>query len=431
MPRSKLRSWDAWVLGALIALYPSAVWSISSAGSVIFQLLGIGGLLVLIVSHRWPCDRDETRCALALALFVVATAAAWSIHGFESSDYQLLRRHLLFLVAVLALIWLAWRRPASSWFWWGIVTSSYLVGLMGIILLCKFNSFRNGIVEYTQANPIFFGQISTLVALLSAVAMGYFYRRRPGLAFVPLVGASLAMVASIGSQTRGAWIALPVLLALLLWNARRVLLRRVGITALGLLVSLGLLTTLPDWELVERRAARAVADVQAFASEDQARTESSANVRLQLWTAGLEAWAENPVIGAGKDGYFRYLRQGVEEGRLHPVAAKYLIAHNQYVASLAYYGLLGGIVLLGVFVVPGAVFFRRWRSAATREGRELGLAGLVVVIAFAHYGLTDSVFEQRSTIIMYSLMTVALLAIRSRGQILSEENVVEQLDVRR
>jgi hypothetical protein len=45
--------------------------------------------------------------------------------------------------------------------------------------------------------------------------------------------------------------------------------------------------------------------------------------------------------------------------------------------------------------------------------RAVALTGLLVVIMFAVFSLTDSAFEQRSTIMFYALMVIIPLTVRS------------------
>jgi len=79
--------------------------------------------------------------------------------------------------------------------------------------------------------------------------------------------------------------------------------------------------------------------------------------RVQLWSAGLQAFRQQPVFGIGEGNY--------------PEVADGLVAHNSFVEAYTELGFFGGTIFLGAFVAPLVMFYRFRNDATLAENREL------------------------------------------------------------
>lgn len=406
--------WDYWLLGLLIFFYPIGVWLIPSGGSSVFNILGVGGFVVLIIRRTWPCNCQENLVLLTLLLYLSVTFLSWWINGMENEGFKLLRRQMLFILAVFGMAWLAWRRPSAGFFWWGVVTASILIGLTGLYIFSLEKNFRSGIFLVTQVNPIVFGQLAVVLFALTAASFHYFHRLKPWSVIFPAAGANLSLIAAIGSSTRGAWLALPAVIILIFWHYHKSLLKNTGKILAGFLIFIILFFMYSGWNTVHDRIGQAVSDVQSYLKDPEKRTSSSA-VRLNMWRAAFESGKKAPLFGPGKDEYQRTLKSGVKAGDFIKKAGTHHFPHSEYATAFGYHGIAGLLSFILILLVPGRIFWKRLLSPAHQEIKTIPLAGLLVVISFAMFSLTDSPFEQRTTIMFYALMVIIPLTLNTKS----------------
>jgi O-antigen ligase len=132
-----------------------------------------------------------------------------------------------------------------------------------------------------------------------------------------------------------------------------------------------------------------------------------------MWKAAFESGKKAPILGPGKDEYQRTVKSGVETGDFIKKAGTHHFPHSEYAAAFGYHGIAGLISFILILLVPWRIFWKKWLSADENDMRAVALTGLLVVIMFAVFSLTDSPFEQRSTIMFYALMVIIPLTVRS------------------
>lgn len=112
-----------------------------------------------------------------------------------------------------------------------------------------------------------------------------------------------------------------------------------------------------------------------------------------------------------------YFRQAAEQGRIAGAIAAYddgaghTHAHNDYLHVLATRGLLGLGSLLLLYLVPLGVFVRTVLTARERPARGLGYAGILTILGYIHFSLTDSILLMRITAGFFVLLCGWLLAL--------------------
>lgn len=176
------------------------------------------------------------------------------------------------------------------------------------------------------------------------------------------VAAALSAYWVVVAGTRGVWLALLVTLvamavALGMRCGRRALVT--GLAAIGLVVALAGL-----W----------LADVPG------ARLglgDDSVGLRLTMWRSGLEWWSERPWFGFGPAAVEALIAG--EGGVLAAAGFKHL--HNVFIDCLVRFGLIGTLLLLGLFACAAVSAWRSWRIGAMRFDLWLALTS-VMLLAF-------------------------------------------------
>lgn len=153
----------------------------------------------------------------------------------------------------------------------------------------------------------------------------------------------------------------------------------------------------------------------------QGYRDTSVGIRLQLYEAASTLIAEHPVLGLGGDGFRDKMTSMAQKGALTPKAAAFGEGevHNQLLAYMANYGIVGGLALLAIYIVP-AIFFAAKLKSASRTTRRTALMGLSFVLMFFVFGLTVETFDLKSTVSFYATMLAVLAAITERSDVKSD-----------
>ncbi|RCX10994.1 O-antigen ligase family protein [Extensimonas vulgaris] len=408
---------------AFLVLAP-ALWLPSgySIGAILLVMLGL---------WRWPAvlrGRLAPHAPLrAWALVVLAMGLVWSMYLFEggrliTNTLGLDRSSKYFLVLLaLPAVWA--QRPAAWALRWGC-----WVGAAGAGVLAGWQVLVQHLVRaegYT--NAIQFGNLSLLLALWSgiwAVQASCPYERLLG-----ALAAVLGIAASVLSGSRGGWVVLPVLLVLFVWFARPQTQGsqgshgRRGLLALGAaLLTCLLLAALPP---VQQRAHEAAQELLQQPEPEKSNTATGS--RLAFWMHAWRLGLEHPWLGAGQLGYEQSQREAVARQEMPSMSVHFNHAHNEWLDMFAKRGLLGVIGLALFYAVPGLLCWRCLRrggreplenaaaagneDAARSECHAAALCGLVTVLGYLGFGMTQVMFAHNNGNLMYLLPMSLWLAV--------------------
>lgn len=414
-PSKGSRSWgQRWLLAFLnvpaFLLFALAV-ALPSGYSVGAVLLLVIGLVVVV---RWGWKR--LACATPLTLWGVTIAvmgAAWLMQLSGPGDVllqsgKLLDRPTKYLLVLLILPGIARWAPSVRALSWGAAVGA--AGAGGTALWQVYHLHVGRAAGYL--NEIEFGDLSLLLAVWSLVgaldAKGKWERG------LMLVAAALGLTASILSDTRGGWLVLPVLLLIALWHGWR---RGVGSARIrwllaggGAVVFSAALLFVPP---VHQRVSEAVHEYAAWTHGQDA---SSIGLRLTLWRLALHDGRSHPWLGVGEQGFQAQLVQAAHQGRMPQEAATLGHAHNELLDMLAKRGVIGLLALLLFYATPAVLFWRvLHRSRRGEAARAAAVNGLILVVGFVGFGLTEVLFSHNSGNLMYLLGASLWLAAASGG----------------
>jgi (heptosyl)LPS beta-1,4-glucosyltransferase len=116
------------------------------------------------------------------------------------------------------------------------------------------------------------------------------------------------------------------------------------------------------------------------------------------------------------------MEQQVLQGLRHP-AANFTHAHSQYLSALASGGLIGGLGLFLLFVIPLKLFVEAYKEGS-ESMRQLSMAGILLLVAYLHFALTEAILERMlSTTFLAFYLAVLMVAIHRQRQELMAEPV--------
>ena len=217
------------------------------------------------------------------------------------------------------------------------------------------------------------------------------------------------LYASVLSQARGAWIALPVYLLFMLPLA----VRHNKIKIRTILVSLIILSTLivisPAGKIITERVQLAANEIDLFQSGEQPIT--SVGSRLAMWHIAFDVWKEHPVLGTGPGDFGLEIKAAQDKGMYHNLSL-YSSTHNIFVQALVTTGAIGFVSLcMALFIVP----FRLFYKASCESLNVASVSGMTMLIAFAVFGLTESWILRSPPVSIYLIYFVTLASTTMNG----------------
>ncbi|MGB6099304.1 MAG: O-antigen ligase family protein [Comamonas sp.] len=393
-----------------------AVWAILALSVSLRSGYSVGAVVLLAVGlWCWPALlRREVALPRAMALWalsILVMALVWSMHIVEDGRFITSTlgadRMVKYWLVLLLLPALLVRSPAVWALFWGCVLGAVGAGLTAL--------WQTAGLDWPRAqgytNAIQFGNLALLLGLWCGVwALHVPAGRRRVVAWL---AAGMGLLASIASGTRGGWVVLPPCLLLILWftlgrpgrGAADRLARSLGLT-LVICVPLAFLSP------VQERVHEAVTQ---YWSSSTASEGTSVGLRLAEWEFAWQRGVRHPWLGVGQKGYEADQRKAVASGESPPEMLKLNHAHNEWLDMFAKRGVIGVVGLLVFFGLPLALFWRALgrlsREAAARPSRRAAaLCGLVTVLGFFGFGMTQVMFAHNNGNLMYLLSVSVWLA---------------------
>ncbi|MGE4335980.1 MAG: O-antigen ligase family protein [Pigmentiphaga sp.] len=347
-----------------------------------------------------PFWRPAWPLAVALAAPLVAVLwSQWLTGTWSGRPYDGMSR--LLLAAPVA--WWLCQVPRHRLLWWAWACMAGAV--LATWILWQSIPPWDTRPEPPYATAITFGNLCLLLGVFSALSLGWRLTRWRGEALVKMLAACIGLYGSFLSQSRGGWLALPVIIGVLVlilnisWRRK---------AAVVLLTVAGLGTTYMASPMVQDRVILAASELRDFQRGEN--LESSIGMRMQFWQASWEMFREHPLTGVGSQHINAEFRERVAQGRMAELGAMHNHSHNEVFWFMASWGLPGLLALLAVYLVPWWFFVRAARCA-DRDRATAGRMGVVLVTGYASFGLTEAMFAITMNAAFYAGHVAILLAL--------------------
>jgi len=401
----------------LVFLFPLLAVSVKNGGSVVYALLFILSLGSLSNTRQiWAqLDPWEQRFLLGLVLFFI-----WLlITLINTDDFSSAGRKLERFVRLLMLIpiYVMLRR-----FGLNLVNTFILGAVAGCFLLLGQSLVFHLVMGHPVVNGVYhkivLGDTAVLLAALVTAAL-LLQPHEKWQYLLGVLAAVAGLYVSVLSQTRGAWLLLPVLIVLWIWLYRSKITAKTLVTVLGLV--LVAVTALAIWTQasVSRGIEAGINDLKVYQKDPS--VETSLGARLNMWRDSLTLFKQNPILGAGLGDFKRDRLELMDQGKAIP-AYGYGHAHSIYFHALATSGLIGLLILLlSIIGLPFWVFYRGWRQAQDGDARLAAFGGLTVVVAFAVFGLSEGWLARNPFMNIYAVTLLVFMSSLYAGENCSED----------
>ncbi|MDN3608496.1 O-antigen ligase family protein [Vibrio ostreicida] len=279
---------------------------------------------------------------------------------------------------------------------WGTI-----LGSLGAFSVAFYQFFIEGRIRVDGfLFSINFGYLSCLLAVLSLTLFTYKYYRP-----LLIVSFSLSTLAMLMTLTRGAILALPLAILLMVFLD----FKKIGYTKACLaismvaIISIGLYQNSPSFK---QRVDYTVSETKKVAQGDISRAKSTGG-RIMLWRASLEAFKIRPLFGLTYPERESLNLELAERGIVNNWVAgvKRGHAHSQYFEQIATGGLIGVIALTFTLLIPFIYFFRK------RKRSQAAYIATFFILALSICCLTEVALQQNLISTFYGYMLALLFAV--------------------
>lgn len=198
----------------------------------------------------------------------------------------------------------------------------------------------------------------------------------------------LALYSIILSGTRISWIMFIVLYfsVVFIWSIQGYLSKKRLLLLAATLVAIIVFSI--QSKQINNRTTIAFKEVKSFS--DDANSIGAVESRLSMWSGGLAAFKQQPIIGYGYQNTGFAASQHLPTGPSKEFIKGQKMLHNDYINSLVGFGIIGLLILLALLFFPLVMFFKRLKTGKNFTKNAIGVLFMLALSVFA---ITDSVYS--------------------------------------
>jgi len=409
---------------AVVFLFPAFILVLRPADGLGLGLLALAGFgIVWQQRGSGQATREEKLLYFAVSFFFLAALLVTLLGGIEDGGIKKLSKFARLLLVIPVYVFLRHVGVSLAALWYGLVAGAIVAaGVAAYQVL--------GSLQYPRAkgitNPIIFGDVALIMGCMTLAGVGWFKARAQWQIVLPMLAVTAGLLASILSQSRGGWLAIPFLLVVLFWYAWTRMARWQLIT--GGIIFCALLGTsylIPETGVATRvdQVLNEVSQYENTGSND-AQAINSSSIRLEMWKASWQIYLTHPFTGIGW-GHFKEEAQAlVDQGLRQPFAAIFGHPHNQFFSAMANGGSLAFIAILLLFLVPAKLLRDVIHRGKTVDVQRLALAGLLLIIAYMSFGFSEAILERVRPVSFFAFyLAVIFAAIHTQSRMARTEPV--------
>ncbi len=399
LKRVKPNSWPLLML-LVYSVYLFTTLTLPLAGKFaagVLLLLGLCGLYRLKKQH-YSLNKAEKWLLFSFALFSVVSIISFFYWPQTRSARMHLEDYVNFIMLVPLYLLL---RQFVFKFKWLIGVLAMVAIMLGCVSIAQFIAMKYygvtilaiGEVFWNRpsgsVNPMRYGNISLVLAVIPIVAMLLVRNKVLSLKFLLVLASVLGLVACFLTQSRGALLSIPVLTFLYgmyLYRAGhpRFLMALVA----GAVLVVGVVSQ-------QDRVQRSFSSIERYAQGD---SRSPLGARFDMFKAAGILIKQSPVFGHGLNSYSPLatkIRKNTP-GMSHEVGM-WNNPHNEILQVMVEKGVIGLITLLLLFAAPGYLFWQALKNAgdskAGQQVRFYAMSGLSLLVVYAVAGQSVALFE--------------------------------------
>lgn len=397
----------ALLINLSLVLYPSTVLFVPKLNGLIFGLILLSGIVLLVRQREafFKVNYNEKAFYLSIGFFFFTALFITLNAGFV---YKAIGKYTHLLFAIPVYIYLRHIGIKLTFLWMGLVFGSIITSAIAF-----YDIFALGLSRARGlTHPIVFGDLSLVMGCMAIAGLGWFRRKGSWYTVLPVIALLCAIIASVLSQSRGAWVAVPFIGLVFFWYTKSFFSLRLKISLASIFILLISLVYIVPQTGVSYQVDRTLDNLESY-SNSEIRSNmraTSVGTRLEMWQASWKMFLDNPLLGVGWGHYLEQAQRQVDQGLRNKSAAYFDHPHSQYFTALASGGILGFVATLAVFLVPAFLFVRYIKNEKSADVCSLSLAGLVLIVAYMIFGLTEPLLDRSRSVNFFAFYLVVFMS---------------------
>lgn len=410
-----------------VFLFPVTVLLVKGAGSLIFALVALTAIVVFFSkAFKTVFSREEKLLFYScLFLFLMAMLTAW-LGGFDNAAWKKMDTFLNLLLTVPVYFLFRHYFNGSRVIWIGLMAGVVLCGVVAIYEL-NVGPLYGGFQGRAKAatHPILFADITLSMSFMVLISATVIKQWNAKVIMTLVLILLFGLTAVVLSQSRGAWVVVPFLMILVLWQLSAVISKKmVTASVVAGLVVVVVAYFVPATGL-KSRTDTTISNVQKYAEGTHKST--SIGTRFEMWSASLTIFNTNPVHGVGWGNYKEAARDLVDQGVVSKSAASWNHPHNQFLSAMSNGGMLMLFALLLFTLVP-LLLFKRLLYMGDAKVKAYALSGITLIVSYAGFGLSESIFERSIPTVFYAFYLALLFAMAYRAKEECSQQKIERTE---
>ncbi len=396
---------SSWVFFC-VALFFLLLFSIPRGYNIGASLLALTSLVIVPLSlykgQKFSLQKVDKNVVIIFAIYGIGLTLINLWHNNQLKEFE---SSFKFLLAIPMLL-LLYKYPIKPLWLFLLVMVATIIGAG---LGCYNHNHYGWASRATVGvmNTIHFSsiiQIFAVISLIGIVIVQEIHNKILKIIYImfAIIAFTMGMYASGLSMSRGVWLAIPFQLFFVGFFYYRFYKKTVAIILLLLSMCFVVLYLAPQTG-IKKRIDQTFLDISSY---QEGKTGTSGGLRLEMYKFSLLITKENPILGTPMDERKGKLQQLTNEKVINPSIKRYKFLHSRYFETLARYGITGIILLFLLDLIILNMFWKRMRSSNIVV-QALGASGILVIISYIVYGLTDNLFLLNVGLLAYIVMIIS------------------------
>jgi O-antigen ligase len=414
-----------YLLAVILSCYLLASVINPAASDLMVILLLIAGFIGILGSFRYlksnPLMLFEKVFLSVFALYTVISVVSFLYWPATRNSHMRVEDDLKFLLFIP--LYLVFRRyEFNAQLMVAIfVLFSIVLGVVSVLIFvqgcCSFKYWPDvgpyfDILNWNRpsgsVNPMRYAVVALIMSVFLVNYRLIFVRSGGLLNALAILGVGLSLLACFLTQTRGVWLATPILFLAYLFY----LFKKGSARFLWVWVFVGLVSIFAVFQtdILQQRVDRTFHDLELYQQGD---SNSSVGARLDMYEFSFSLFLQKPVFGHGL-GVFKAKAQearnsGLLDGKSSAIGVV-RTPHNEFFLALVERGIIGLLAVCMLFIIPCYIFYRAAMDYRGKTISYFGLSGLGMMIIFFVAGQTGTLFNHNVFTHFYILVTLLFVS---------------------
>ncbi len=403
----------------MVSVYPTCVLFVNQSFSLAMLLMVILGSVIFFrdikahVPSDYSCEILFIKVGLAgVAVSVVSLVAHGRLLDISSEELEFIYKQLRLLFFIPFLVLMKRTEISEKLIWYGAVTAALCSGICSIALkITNPEVVRISVVN----NPIDYGYFSLIAAFVSLNGLAFFMKAGKSWALLSVVAFIAGLSGTVLSGSRGAWLAIPVLIIVTVLNLKNHF-RPIHVysSVISGLVLVAIFSVSTDGAFIQRRLTETRGAIEKYLNGKDSLAVSvdqgflSVGGRLEMYRVTLDIIKENPVLGVGPGRYQSKVMEYIEAGKADKGIEIYKYPHNDYLTFAACNGIPGLIIfIITAYLLP---LYLLYIFSGKDLRQPLFWAGVIIVTGYMVFSLTNSTLLKNVRIYYYCITLCSICA---------------------